>query len=230
MPNTHTRRESLNALDACRAANLWKECNEQCFRTIYELPRAMQMGFAKFALQSYVQDLQSRKPEITWPSRSLVDPADWIATYGRTIPGEPMDSHPADAVFLNAVDGLFFGVACPDSQPGLVTTGFVYSAVNAIEAKAIDAWATADPEAAHLWQSISSGIEGAALEEALQRFAGRSYQEMPSTAVFRDREWHSLIDWLRQESIDTYPPVENIEEMERALQEWKDREMLLPSG
>jgi hypothetical protein len=221
------RKQLIDALAQRIAAHAWVDCTDLCFRALFHLPAKLQIEVARLVMSRYVAILEAHFPDVKWPREILKDPEMWLKRSGRSVPEDPELVLPSDATFLLAIDGLL--LACSNQADDLVlTSSCVYAIDKSIHALMQNVWAADDPEAAALWRKISSLTGGENdIGDDLREFTGRSPEDNVAALAVREREWKRLAGILTARKIWEHPEPANEPEVERALQQWKERESSL---
>ena len=207
------RRELIETLLQRKADHAWQDCAEVAFRILYGLPAKTQLGLSKFALERYLEIFTRKWPAIAWPAQLLSNIDGWFGSHGRSVPSEPDDPDPADAAFVFSFDALL--LAASDSGNQLVlTSSCMASVIAAISARQCNVWMADDPQGVEMWR----------LQEY---FPGRSVGENRAAIAVAEREWEEIAQWLKNAEVWRHPNPFTVEEIETALAEWKEHELLL---
>jgi hypothetical protein len=217
------RGQSVDALGHAARQHAWESCLEYCFRSLYQLPRAVQTSLAGETLSSYLTVFEVHWPQISWPRRLLNDPSSWLTAHDRALPDHPSALGPADASFIEGLDGLLLAHSFGTEDFFGIAASCAFAIGRGIQALANAVWESTDPEGVQIWKAVSLSQDPALSAQ----LAGHSPQDHALVNKEMEQRWLSVTDWLRASGIQNYSdPVQ--ETLERDLLRWRDREMVLP--
>ena len=225
MTNARSRRSLFDELEAQINSRRFSQCDELCFRLLWELPPERQIESGRGMLWRYVPIF-----EVKWPAsgarRLLSDVHHWLTHEGYVGLEKHERLDPADVEFVYGVDALLAAVANPSQAPTL-TSACVGALMGAIEARARNVWVADDPEgyAAYRRNMAAAEVESTAPAEPDETVA-----PVGSRAV-EEREWRVLLDLWQRAAIWQVPEVVDHAALARALAAWQERDhlWLLPS-
>jgi hypothetical protein len=203
--------ELISQLEQAIIDHAWERCAEMCFRILYGVPKDNQRALVITMMRRYLPIFHTRWQTVTWPDQIIDQPGQWVARFGRAIPEQPEVVNPADAAFLFCFDALLNAIA-HQSDSAILTSSHVTAINAAISARATNVWIADDPEAVALWK-------------AQGYFPGRSVTENVAAIAVTVREWQMAADWLAQHAQSF--SIDDSNEVDRALERWKDHEMSL---
>jgi hypothetical protein len=219
-------RESVfKALESAIQNRAFSQCEELCFRVLWELPAERQIESGRRMLWRYLPIFESKWPLEMAARRLLSDVGRWLAQEGHTGLGAHERLDPADLEFVYGVDALLGAGANPTSAPTL-TSGCVGALVGAIAARARNVWIADDPEgyAAYRRNHAAAEAESTAAPED-----DETVEAVGSRAV-EEREWRALLETWRAEAVWQFPEVVDHDGLASALAAWAEGEhsLLLP--
>lgn len=215
------RRSVFDALEAAIRRGDFAQCDELCFRVLWELPVARQVDAGRRMLWRYLPIFEHKWPSETAARRLLSDVDRWLALEGPVALGAHDRLDPADLEFVHGVDALIGAAANPTSAP-TVTSGCVGALLGAVEARARNVWLADDPEGhdAHRRNMAAAEAESTAPAEP-----DETVEPVGSRAV-EQREWSALLDLWHGDAIWQFPEVVDHEALSRALAAWEKAEHL----
>lgn len=217
------RDQSLDALAHAARQHAWEACLECCFRSLYQLPREVQIKLAGATLSTYLTMFENHWRHINWPRRLLNDISSWLTAHDRALPDDPSAMGPADAAFFEGLDGLLLAHSFGTEDFFGITASCAFAIGRGIQAHANAVWESEDPEGVQSWKALSTSQDPASLAPP----AGHSPQDNALVSRDMEQRWLSVTDWLRAGGIHNYSdPVQHM--LERDLLRWRDREMVLP--
>jgi hypothetical protein len=217
------RAQSVDALVHAARQHAWESCLESCFRSLYQLPREVQISLAGATLSTYLVVFEDHWPQVSWPRRLLNDPSSWLTAHDRALPEHPSVVGPADASFFEGLDGLLLAHSFATGDFFGIAASCAFAIGRGIQAHANAVWESEDPEGVQIWKALSLSLDPALLPQP----AGHSPQDHAIVNKEIEQRWLGVTDWLRARGIQNYPdPVQDM--LERDLVRWRDREMLLP--
>jgi hypothetical protein len=212
---TMNRRKDLTkSLNTAINSQDWNLCAEICFKIIMGLPSELQIELCNSLLNGYLVIFEKRNPKIKWPRKVLNNPQQWAKKYFQDFPVVSNKLCVPDSIFIFCLDP-FMLAHWHNNNDVAVTSCCACLIYNSICARSYNVWLADDPAAFNKDGSklISSRNIGL-------------FENDASVAILK-REWLKIANWLNKKKIWLYSDNANINELNKIIKKWREKEMLM---